>query len=339
MNHEYLHVRQVTEAVHDRLVDWARGALASAGLDTVEVHSQFAPAGATTSHVVLFPYRLGPEPKMAENAKGVSLLEPPRETGGVSFVPPAWTELGQALAAGLRELLPETRSRPLTSVPHPLLTGLAPPLVAWFEAQPPQSDPWVATLDGQAHARLPALWWHPGYMLTVRYVVVATDPGRGSSARTSVHAPLGVNALSVLTAAIHRERVVQVRLPAPPLPAGLAGFVEALSRSVSIGERLRGALAEVAGEDTVEVAVMPAHDLTNQEFALLMQALQQPLQVALNLSIRLPLGAWPAFTPSSAPLFGEVRNLDPRSRSSIALAPGSSPQVGEVRNLDPRGRA
>lgn len=315
MNHEYTHVRQVTEAVHDRLVDWARGALASAGLDTVEVHSQFAPAGATTSHVVLFPYRLGPEPKMAENAKGVSLLDPPRETGGVSFVPPAWTELGQALAAGLRDLLPETRSRPLTAMPHPPLASLAPSLVAWYEAQPATDDPWVGSLEGKAHARLPALWWHPGYTLTVRYVVVATDPGRGSSARTSVHAPLGVNALSVLTAAVHRERVVQVRLAAPPLPAGISGFVEALSRCVPSGERLRAALEAVSSEDTIEVSVMPAHDLTNQEFALLMQALQQPLQVALNLIIRLPLGAWPDFSPSSAPLFGELRNLDPRGRA------------------------
>ena len=57
------------------------------------------------------------------------------------------------------------------------------------------------------------------------------------------------------------------------------------------------------GENAVSVQVVPVHDLTNMDFANLMQALQRPLQPALNLAVRLPLGAAVDLKPSVAPRF------------------------------------
>ena len=56
----------------------------------------------------------------------------------------------------------------------------------------------------------------------------------------------------------------------------------------------------VQRDDELPVQIHPIHDLTNHEFALLMQALQKPLQAALNLQLRLHLAAQPLFTPSAA---------------------------------------
>ena len=305
----YLHVANVTREVHDALMRWARRLLQDAGMESIEVYGQFPPSGTVTSHLVLFPYRVGPEPKMVETSPGASLMGG-RSVGSdrVQLVPRPWVELGAALAEcaqtvfQLPPLVGAQRAPSGDPVPFPRVSALPPPLRDWYEAQDPSSA-WRLESDGVRFAPGPALNWHPGIVVTARYIAVVGEPGRGTSERTSVSAPVSLSALSVLTAGLHMDNMLRVRLAPLPCDVALIRYCEALAASApgeARSERLLTATRAVVQEDVLPVELFPIHDLTNHEFALLMQALQKPLQAALNLQLRLHLAATPTFAPAAA---------------------------------------
>lgn len=321
------HVATVSGDIHDALMRWARVLLQEAGLEEVEVYGQFPPQGTVSHHVVLFPYRVHPEPKVAENAPGLSLLgAPERVADRGAFVPPPWLALGGAITNALELVFPSvpargTSRRPLDDVPFPLVDALPGALGAWYQARiaEPLAEPWWVQGQGGAYARPPALWWRPGLTVTTRYIAIAGEPGRGTAQRTSTSTPMSLRALSVLATGLHLERTVQVEMPPPPLPAGLDDFVLALAdglalmrapNAVASADRLREALTGVNRVAHHTVEILPIHDLDNHEFALLMQALQRPLQPALNLCVQHPLGAAAVFSPGA----GTDVRLRPASR-------------------------
>lgn len=312
------HVARVSSEIHEALMGWARALLQEAGLEAVEVYGQFPPQGTVAHHVVLFPYRLHPEPKVAENAPGASLLGPlDRSQDRVSFVPTAWISMGRALTGALELLFPDVgplfggRAAGRGPLPFPTLEAMPHAIRDWYLAQPEGDDEtsWRFDHAGGQYARPPSLWWFPPITLTTRYIAVAGEPGRGTAERTSTGAPMGLPALSVLATGLHLERALQVRLPPLPFTPEIATYVNALAAGLdehgapaqrARAAELRSALAAVQAPDLYPVSVQPVHDLTNHEFALLMQALQRPLQPALNLCVRLPLGASAAFGPGAA---------------------------------------
>lgn len=325
----YAHVAQVTREVHDGLMRWSRRVLMEAGYETVEVYGQFPPKGAVSSHIVLFPYRVGPEPKMMENAQGVSLLRgSDRHSDRSLFVPESWLELGTAIGNSLQTVYPEARPptgrapTPRDPSPFPALGGVPEPLRRWYEESKPGLDgePWTVTDGHFVYARPPSLWWRPGITITARYIAVANEPGRGTEERTSASPPIALSALSVLAAGVQLERTLDVPLAPLPFPPELVTFVEAMAQSrelagpdgVNEAARLRAAVKTIQEPAMAQVALIPVHDLTNHEFALLMQALQRPLQAALNVQIRLTLAGGPIFTPTS---FVQVftKNNNPRT--------------------------
>ncbi len=325
----YAHVAQVTREVHDGLMRWSRRVLMEAGYETVEVYGQFPPKGAVSSHIVLFPYRVGPEPKMMENASGVSLLRgADRNSERATFVPESWLELGTAIGSSLASVYPD--AKPPTGrapaardpSPFPSLGAMPEPLRRWYETAKPGEDgeEWTVT-DGQfVFVRPPSLWWRPGITITARYIAVANEPGRGTEERTSASPPIALSALSVLAAGVQLERTLEVPLAPLPYPQELVTYTHAMADSRALagpeGEaeaaRLRAAIKVIQAPAMAQVALIPVHDLTNHEFALLMQALQRPLQAALNIQIRLTLAGGPVFSPSS---FVSVmaRNQNPRT--------------------------
>lgn len=335
----YLHVANVAREVHDALMRWARRLLQEAGLETTEVYGQFPPQGTVTSHLVLFPYRVGPEPKMVENSPGASLLGTrPQGSDRVSLVPRPWAELGAAMAAcldlhfNIPPVVGAQRASTGDPLPYPRLSRLPEPLQRWYaDAGRGSPNPWVLdpTLDETDAAPPtrrtakgkpgegtreplrfgipPALTWQPGIVVTARYIAVVGEPGRGTSERTSVSAPVSLSALSVLTAGLHRDNLLTVRLDPLPCQPELLTYGAALAQASRLApeggeraERLERALEAVQRPDALPVPLHPIHDLTNHEFALLMQALQKPLQAALNLQLRLHLAAQPIFGPSAA---------------------------------------
>lgn len=323
----YHHVTAVTREVHDSLMGWARRLLNEAGLDTVEVYGQFPPPGTMASFLVMFPYRIGPEPKMSETAPGVSLLvkrEPAADR--VGWLPRPWAELGNATLAALElgfKPFPQVMQQlhPVRdALPYPRLETLAPPLRDWYESGEPAARKergWTAETEGARFAIPPALGWKPGINLTARYIVVVGEPGRGTSERTSASAPIGLSALSVLTTGLHLENMLQVNLPPLPCTPELFSYCEALASACAlmnddaeVANKLRQAVQRVSAVSDLPVQLQPVHDLTNHEFAVLMQALQRPLQAALNLQLRLQLGARAFFEPSVAT---RIKTDQPRS--------------------------
>ena len=307
----YRHIADVMRAVHDALMAWGRGLLRQADLEVVEVYGQFPPQGTVTSHMVLFPYWVGPTPKLLETGHGISVTHPAPHLsdGAVKFIPEGWLDLGQSLAEVLGRFYPAGTPPQVGSkripYPHPPIDTLPAPLKKWYEQQQADAkDPWVTIINGQTYARPPALTWMPGFTLTVRYIAVASDPGRGTSQQTSVSAPLALPALSVLATGVHKERHLIVSLPPAPLPPNLEAYVNAILDSLGEEETepLRSQFERLKKFEQNIVALLPVQDLSNHEFALLMQALQRPLQAALNVQIRLTLGARPEFKPSTLPV-------------------------------------
>lgn len=314
----YKHVATVTSEVHDSLVRWARRVLIEADLEEVEVYGQFPPKGTVRSHVVLFPYRVGPEPKMMENAPGMSLLTgSDRNEERALFVPTPWLDLGQHMGAALEKLFPRVsvaaRDRGRThrhGSPYPRVAELPGPLRKWYtQAKPTAGQPWTMKLGEDELAIAPSLWWKPGIQVTIGYVAIAGEVGRGTQAseRTSASAPLALSALSVLATSVQIERELFTRLPPLPYPPEMETYGQALVKGLEerkadgdleLASKLRRAVNHISEAGETPYAIIPVHDLSNQEFALLMQAMQRPLQAALNLRLRLPLASRPVFGPS-----------------------------------------
>lgn len=307
------HTNIVTTAVHDELIRWSQGLLRQAGLESVDVWGRFPPEGTVRSHLVLFPYRVGPEPKSLENSRGASIMvRKALPSDKVARVPTPWRDLGKQLVEASHGLFPPvTVDRPQTRkrFPFPTLSELPSALADWYASQDTQAeDPWTMTHDGELYARAPSLSWFPGVSLFAHYIAVAGDPGRGVSDRTSDAPPLSLGALSTLTVGIQHERILNVELPAMPAPPELMGFVEAMRSALishddedlrALGERMAETIVALSATEAYQFGIVPVHDLSMHEFALLTQALQRPLQAVLNFRIAFQLGATPVFAPGT----------------------------------------
>lgn len=311
--HAYRHVAITTREYHEGLMNWARRVLADGGLEALEVYGQIPARSLTNSHLVFFPYRVGPEVKIQENAPGASLMHPRERPGDPSpFIPPEWAELGAAMVQAVEQTLrgpwspDQRRMRPGDRSPYPLLSSLPARLRAWYESPPASKDePWVLPSDEGALVRPPSLAWKQGIAAMTRYLVIAHEPGRGTEERTSAAPPLAVSALNVLMAAAQLERSVEVLTPPYALPEGLQSYVEALIEAreeagdLESTRRLRAALSDVCGPVRAELGLILIQDLNNRELIQLMQALQRPLQSSLNLQVRYNVGCGPIFLPTA----------------------------------------
>lgn len=307
----YRHVAITTREYHEGLMRWARKLLGDAGLENLEVYGQIPARGLTSSHLVFFPYRVGPEPKVQENAPGSSLMRPRVPLGeGHPFVPDVWIALGAALATAVEATFPDPRPAngaiPRDSDPYPRVEALPAPLRAWYEAAPEANgEPWALPSAQGPRARPPSLTWKQGLTAAARYIVLAHEPGRGTEERTSANAPLALSALNVVLSAVQLERNVDLLVPPIPVPDGLAELATALADARALAgdadgaERLRSALAAVQAPTRTQVTLVLIQDLNNREIIALMQALQRPLQTSLNLQVRYTLGSGPSFGPTS----------------------------------------
>ena len=310
---QYRHAAVISEAVHDGLVTWARRAMEDGGLEEMEIWGRFPPEGTIRSYLVLFPYRVGPGPLLRDNAPGTSLFLGANASPEVlASVPTAWVQFANLMYEGIELIFPTVAAyspgQRITESPYPRLSQLPGPLAEWYKKKMDDGDKeqWVI-YSGEPRARPPALAWRQGIYITVHYLAVAHDPGRGASTRTSDVAPVALAALSVLTAAIQLDPNLLVMVPARPLPADLSSFatafVEAWEEKGGDAESIETfvAVKKVLEEPfQFDFSVDPMSDLNDQEFALLTQALQRPLQAVLNFRIRFPVGLHAEFLPSPA---------------------------------------
>jgi len=317
------HTARVTSLVHDDLIGWVGGLLKDAGLEAVDVWGRFPPEGTIRSHLVLFPYRVGPEPKNLENARGASIMT--RESfpsDRVHKVPVPWRNLGQNLLEAVGILYPDamgldTPNRPAI-LPFPKVDGLPEPLREWYRAQDPGAEePFVLAEEGELYARPPSLRWKPGISVWAHYIAVAGDPGRGVSDRTSDAPPLSLAALSVLSVGIQMVRNLYVELPPMPFSPQLRSYITAVRDALGVvgspeAAELHGKMTEtleaLSRTARYEFSVVPVHDLTMHEFALLTQALQRPLQAVLNFRLNFAFADIPEFQPSTVVSMRYARN-------------------------------
>jgi hypothetical protein len=317
------HASKVTNFVHDELIRWVGGLLKDGGLESVDVWGRFPPEGTVRSHLVLFPYRVGPEPRILENSRGASLMTSETfPSDKVGKVPTPWRNLGKLMYEAVNLLYPDaggidTPARPST-LPFPRLADMPAPLRAWYEAQDRTlAESFVIEEDGELYARPPALGWRPGISVWAHYIAVAGDAGRGVTDRTSDAPPLSLAALAVITVGVQLERSVTVELPPMPYAAELRTWldaaVESLAQSgdaerIALGEQIADARKALERTAEYSFAIIPHHDLTMHEFALLTQAMQRPLQAVLNFRIMFSLGDVPEFAPTSVVSMRYARN-------------------------------
>ena len=307
----YKHTSSVTGAVHDEVIRWTRDILQDAGLDVIDVWGRFPPEGTTRSHLVLFPYRVGPEAKMVDNAPGYNLIVPSGGDERTTIVPVEWMRLGSLIAEQLPEVFPNVQPydprRPPVQSPFPRLEEVPSPLRDWYESRG-QESPWFIRGNGDDyHIRPPSMFWKKGIEIVAYYMAVAGDPGRGTSQRTSDTAPLSLSALSVLSVGVQRERTLSVEVPPRPIPDHFIdwtmAYCDILEKHHELGEvadEIRD-LAETVQQGSRGAFVLaPVHDLNNQEFALLTQALQRPLEAILNIRLRMMVGDWLDFQPGTS---------------------------------------
>ncbi len=309
------HTSKVTGLVHDQLITWTSGLMRDSGLESVDVFGRFPPEGTVRSHLVLFPYRVGPEPKNLENSRGASILtHDPFPSDKVGRVPTPWRNLGKQMLDAVALIFPETLSidtpRRPNIMPFPRVKDLPKELGEWYAAEDPdEADPFVVTDDDERYARPPALHWRPGVSVWAHYIAVAGDAGRGVSDRTSDAPPLSLAALAVLTVGIQVDRVLEVELPPMPYDDRLRGYLTAMIDALGgmkkrpeaqrLCEELTETRAALDATATYKFGIVPVHDLNMHEFALLTQALQRPLQAVLNFRLAFSLGDGPVFQPST----------------------------------------
>jgi len=305
----YRHIAISTREYHEGLMAWCRRLLSDAGMESLEVYGQIPAKGLTTSHLVFFPYRLGPEPKVVESAPGTSLLRPRVPLpANHPFVPEVWLALGAAVVEAVEATFPNPRykdhprNHPESNGVYPPVSALPASLRAWYqEAEAAAGEPWTVPGPAGPLARPPALGWRQGLGTMVRYIVLAHEPGRGTDERTSASPPVALSALNVILGAVHRERTVDVLVPPQPVPDGLMSYAEALAGASDepIAGRIRAALAEIQAPLLEQISLVPINDLNNREMIALMQSMQRPLQASLNLQMRYVLGSTAVFGPSS----------------------------------------
>ncbi len=304
----YARSRAHLRAIQDGLSDWGRRVMREAGLDNMEVRSDFPAKGSSAPFIVLFPYRLGPEPALVSTARPASLLG-----WSVQAVPqglPApWGRVGALVTAALRHLWPAHPDRPRSAeIPAAApLASLGPALAAWYTPR----DEWRLPTG---EARLPSLWWTPGVDLGLHYVFTGGGGSRGTVEDDGGDSPLLVGAAGAFASAVAIEGGFDVELPPYPDDAGLGDYCRALAADLRAGVAtaaprrvedptgLADALDEVAAwlgkNPLLEIGVFPSHDLSNQELYSFMQAVQRPLKVSSFYRLQVRLADAVVFSPS-----------------------------------------
>ena len=300
------HISTVSSAVHEGLEAWARGLLRDAGIETTEVYGSFPPEGTIASHIVLFPYRVGPAENQINQPDQVESLVGPRarNLSAAGGVPPMWLDIGACITKMIMEAFPRagTRGRPM-ELPHPSppLSEIPEAMRAWYEKQRDSGgeDTWIVDRNGVQHARLPSLAWQPPIVLRMQYLVVVGEGARGTADRATSTAPIAVQTLSVLAAGLQMRRQISVRVPPAPYDKEIVPFCKAMAKTLGgdDAERLRNAVQDLGRKADVTITLLPGSNLTNADFTGLMQAMQRPLQPTLHLGVQMALGGAAMFAP------------------------------------------
>jgi len=300
------HISTVSTIVHEGLENWARTLLRDAGIETTEVYGSFPPEGTIASHIVLFPYRVGPAEAQLSSATRIESLLGSRaknlaREGGI---PSVWLDIGTAITEMITDHFPRRgKSARDRNVPHPIppVSALPDGIREWYEKQKDDGteNSWVTTKGGKSNARLPSLAWQPPVTIRMQYLVVVGEGARGTADRSGASAPIAVQTLSVLAAGLQMRRQLTVQIPPAPFDRKIIPFVKGVAGVLGgeMADELKAGVQSLSRKAMVTVTLLPGSNLTNADFTGLMQAMQRPLQPTLHLGVQMALGGAPIFAP------------------------------------------
>jgi hypothetical protein len=300
------HISTVSALVHEGLENWARGLLRDAGIETTEVYGTFPPEGTIASHIVLFPYRVGPAEAQISSATQIESLlgSRARNLAREGGIPSVWLDVGSAITEMVSEHFPRrgknARDRTIPH-PNPPVSELPDGIRQWYEKQKDDGteNAWVTVRDGQANARLPSLAWEPPVTIRMQYLVVVGEGARGTADRSGVTAPIAVQTLSVLAAGLQMRRQLTLQIPPAPFDRDIIPFIKGVASVLGgdVAASLKEGVQSLNRKAIVTVTLLPGSNLTNADFTGLMQAMQRPLQPTLHLGVQMALGGAPIFAP------------------------------------------
>jgi len=306
--HLYGTVRSSSTAIHQDVLAWARERLRLADLYGVECLGQLPVGARTDPALILLPFRVGADPKLADvNNMVLPLGQGENEPARAQGAPEAWIELAAAIHKGFQEFFPGLGRRPVNAPPNmPVairmpVQDLPGALQSWYHHR---AEGWVQ----EGHARLPRLGWLPGIPLLIRYLALSAGQLPDHDPTTS--APLGVPSLAVLSAAILRERFFEVNLPIPSPPSDLSELIMAMHAALEsrgLESPIQRLYAQTEQALPQQVAIMLQGDIANHELVSLLQALHQPLQSAMSFQLRFQIGGEVVLRPGATPGEGPRR--------------------------------
>jgi len=290
-------VGRATDAVRNGLHAWMGEVVAAGGAKLPVVGSVPTSGGPA---LVLLPYQMVLESNATSQT---SPIVPVMAEPGKDSVPPAWRRAGLALTRILVDTFPKREAKgpgvgPVD--PAPLLSGLPAPVAAWYKSAPSM---WRVTRDGKAAGLLPSVEWHPPFALAVRFAAMVPAPANAAAN----HDAIQLRALALCAAAVRLERFFPVEEPTGLDEGPLRDLLFAFSK-VDHPEAtfLRDAIDVLAAPRTTPVGLSPHQDLSDQDLALIMTALRQPMQPTVVFSVRVPLGAGPSLSPGATPHLASV---------------------------------
>ena len=255
-------------------------------------------AGASPS-LVLLPYQMVLE-STPTNANAP--IMPVTQENPKDSLPPAWRRAGLLITRILVETFP---SRPIKGPgvgpvdPTPPLSGLPKPVADWYKKAGPD---WVIDRGGPC-GRLPMIEWQNAFSLAIRFAAIVPS---GSKPMVDLDG-LQLRALSLVAASVRLGRHFQVEEPSFVGKGPLLDLMTAFTKvDHPAAEELAEVVAAIARPRDLTVGLAPHHDLSDQDLALMMRAMELPMQPAIVFSMRVALGAGPELSFGALPHIASV---------------------------------
>lgn len=289
-------VSRTIEVVRSGLHGWMAQILRDGGVD-LPITGTLTSANAPT--LVLLPYQMVLE-STPTNPSGP--IMPVTQENPKDSVPPAWRRAGLLITRILVDTFPArpTKGPGIGPVdPIPPLSALPKPVAAWYKKAGPD---WIVERDVPC-ARLPMIEWQHPFSLAIRFVALVPAGAKPTIDLDGVQ----LRALALVAAGVRLGRHFRVEEPAFVASGPLLDLMTAFSKvDHPAAAELAEVVAAAAAPRDLTVGLAPHHDLSDQDLALMMRAMELPMQPAVVFSLRVALGAGPELSFGALPHLNSV---------------------------------
>lgn len=293
------HISRTIELVRSGLHSWMAEKLREGNVDLSVTGSV---TGATSPTLVLLPYQIVLESTPTNPS---TPLMPVNQENPKDSLPPVWRRAGLLMTHILVDTFP---ARPAKGPgigpvdPLPPLASLPKPIAAWYKAA---GEDWLVERNGTC-ARLPMIEWQHAFSLAIRFAAIVPSGSKPTLDLDSVQ----LRALALVAAAVRLGRHFRVDEPPFVQPGLLLDLMKAFSKvDHADAEELKEAVAILSAPRELTVGLAPHHDLSDQDLALMMRAMELPMQPAIVFSLRVALGAGPALGHGAIPHLASVEGV------------------------------